>query len=48
MLNTLERFPQLGGINDFLALPPNERALYRQYSLYQIKEEAKAPVLKMK
>lgn len=46
MLAVCERFPQIGGIRDFLALPPGERALYRQYTLDALEREAKAPVLR--
>jgi len=46
MLKVCERFPQIGGIRDYLALPPGERALYRQYTLDALAAEAKIPVLK--
>jgi len=47
MLEVCERFPQLGGIQDYLALPPGEQALYRQYTLDALEREAKIPVLKI-
>ena len=48
MLKVCERFPQIGGIQEYLALPAGERALYQQYTLDAIGEEArKAPVLKL-
>jgi len=48
MLKVCERFPQLGRITDYMALPPGERALYEHYTLEAIREEAKIPVLKVK
>ncbi len=47
MLKVCERFPQLGGIRDFLALPPGEKALYEQYTLAVLAEEAKTPFLRL-
>ena len=36
-----ERFPQIGGIQEYMALPPGERAIYNQYTLYAAQMEAK-------
>lgn len=47
MMRVCERFPQIGGIRDYLALSPGERALYRQYTLDALEIEAKIPVLKI-
>ena len=47
MLKVCERFPQIGGIQEYLALPAGERALYQQYTLDALETEAKAPVLKL-
>ena len=44
MLKVCERFPQIGGIQEYLALPAGERALY---PLDALETEAKAPVLKL-
>lgn len=47
MLNVCERFPQIGGIREYLELPPGEKALYQQYTLDALETEAKTPVLKI-
>ncbi len=47
MMKVCERFPQIGGIPDYLALPPGERALYEQYTLDAIEAEARVPVLRI-
>lgn len=47
MLKVCERFPQLGGIREYLNLPPGEQALYEQYTMAVIAEEAKQPVLRL-
>jgi len=47
MLKVCERFPQIGGIADYMALPPGEKALYEQYTLDAIHAESKVPVLKL-
>ena len=47
MLEVLERFPQLGTIHDYRALPPGERALYSQYTLLKIEELRKSPAIKL-
>lgn len=47
MMKVCERFPQVGRIPDYMALPPGERALYDQYTLDAIQAEAKVPVLKI-
>ncbi|MCI8843884.1 MAG: hypothetical protein HFF08_07230 [Oscillospiraceae bacterium] len=46
MLRALDRFPQIGGIPEYMALPLGERALYEQYTLDAIEEEAKTPVFR--
>ena len=33
MLEVCERFPKIGTIADYMALPSGERALYNQYTL---------------
>ncbi len=47
MLKVCERFPQIGGIRDFLALPPGEKALYEQYTLAVLADEAKKHLLRV-
>lgn len=47
MLKVCERFPQIGGIRDYMALPVGERTLYQQYTLDAIKTETRTPVLKI-
>ena len=47
MLKVCERFPQIGTITDYMALPPGERALYDWYTLEAIRAEAGAPVLRI-
>lgn len=47
MMKVCERFPQIGGIRDYLSLPLGERFLYEQYTLAAIAEEAKQPTLKI-
>lgn len=47
MMKICERFPQIGGIRDFMALPLWERSLYEQYTMTAIEEEAKRPTLKI-
>ncbi len=47
MLQVIERFPQIGGIAGYMALPPGEKALYEQYTLDAVHAEAQAPVLKI-
>lgn len=46
MLRTMERFPQIGGIAEYLNLPLGEKALYEQYTLDAIEAEAKIPVFR--
>ena len=36
-----ERFPQIGTIRDYLELPAGERALYNQYTIYAVQQEAR-------
>lgn len=40
-------FPQLGGIREFLGLPPGERALYEQFTLAELEDEARRPALRL-
>lgn len=47
MMKVIERFPQIGGIREYLAMPPGEQALYRQYTLDGLEAEARQPVLKI-
>lgn len=47
MLKVCERFPKIGTITDYMALPPGERALYDWYTLEAIRAEAGAPVLRI-
>ncbi len=47
MLKVCERFPQLGRIVDYMALPQGERAIYEQYTIDAIEKEARIPVLKV-
>ena len=47
MFRVLERFPQIGGIAAYMALPLGEKALYEQYTLDAIRAEAQTPVLKI-
>lgn len=47
MLRVIERFPQIGGISEYMALPLGEKALYDQYTLDALQTEAKTPVLKI-
>ena len=47
MLKVCERFPQLGGIREFMELPRAEQALYEQYAIYAIEEESKMPTFKI-
>ena len=46
MMKTLALCPQLGGIADYMALPQGERAIYQEYTLDAIEQEAKQPVLR--
>jgi hypothetical protein len=48
MLEVCERFPKIGTIADYQALPPGERALYNQYTLLKIEIETKSTALKFK
>jgi len=41
MLQVLERFPQIGLIDDYMDLPSGERALYEQHVLLMQEEESK-------
>jgi len=47
MMKVCERFPQLGRIVDYMALPQGERAIYEQYTLDAIEAEARTPVLRI-
>lgn len=46
MMKVCERFPQLGSIADYMALPQGERAIYEQYTLDAIEAEMRTPVLR--
>ena len=53
MLEVLDRFPALGmrdltisPIENYQALPPGEKAIYNQYILLKLENEAKSPALK--
>ncbi|MCL2487424.1 MAG: hypothetical protein FWE80_01935 [Oscillospiraceae bacterium] len=41
MLEVCARFPYIGGITGYQALPAGERALYDQFVLVKIEEDAK-------
>lgn len=41
MMMVCERFPKIGTIRDYMDLPPGEKALYDQYTLYAVQQEAK-------
>ena len=43
MLEVCQRFPAIGTIQTYQALPPGERALYDQYVLLKLEAEAKTP-----
>ena len=43
MLEVCERFPAIGTIANFRALPPGEKALYCQYALLKLEEAARRP-----
>ena len=50
MLEVLERFPTIGAIDprltpiqNYLALPPGEKALYNQYALIKLEAEMRRP-----
>lgn len=47
MLEVCERFPAIGTIQNYLALPPGERVLYNQYVLLKITQEAQTPTIKI-
>ena len=47
MMKILERFPQIGGIRDYMGLPLGEQFLYQQYTLDAIETETRTPVLKI-
>ena len=47
MLRVIERFPQIGGIAGYMALPLGEKALYEQYTLDAIQAQALTPVEKI-
>ncbi|MCM1233395.1 MAG: hypothetical protein NC489_25035 [Ruminococcus flavefaciens] len=47
MMKILERFPQIGGIRDYMGLPLGEQFLYQQYTLAAIEAEARQPVLRI-
>ena len=43
MLKVCERFPKIGTIADYKALPAGERVLYDQFTLAEMEREAKTP-----
>jgi hypothetical protein len=43
MLEVCERFPKIGTIANYQALPPGEKAIYNQYTLLKLEEESKRP-----
>lgn len=43
MLEVMDRFPAIGTIHDYQALPIGERALYNQYVLLKLEEAAGTP-----
>ena len=43
MLEVCERFPAIGTIENYQALSSGHRALYNQYILLKLEEEAKRP-----
>lgn len=47
MMKVLERFPQIGGIQDYTELPKGERFIYEQYTMDALQAEARQPVLKI-
>lgn len=47
MLEVCERFPAIGTIQNYLALPPGDRMLYDQFVLLKLKQEAQAPAIKI-
>ena len=47
MMKVCEKFPQIGTLDDYIALPPGEKAIYNQYVIYEMEQEAKTPVLKI-
>ena len=40
MMLVCERFPQIGTIRNYMALPPGDKALYNQYTIYALRQEA--------
>jgi hypothetical protein len=46
MLEVCQRFPKIGTIEDYQALPPGERALYNQHTLKKLEAEAKTTAIK--
>jgi len=47
MLEVCERFPAIGTIQNYQALPPGERALYNQYALLKLEEVVKNPKIRL-
>jgi hypothetical protein len=41
MLEVIERFPAIGTIESYRALPPGQKVLYNQYTLLKLEEENK-------
>ncbi len=44
MLEVIARFPAIGTIQAYRALPRGERALYNEFTKLKLKEEAKAVI----
>jgi hypothetical protein len=47
MLEVCERFPAIGTIAGYQALPRGERILYDQYTMIKLENEARTPALKI-
>jgi hypothetical protein len=47
MLEVCERFPRIGTIANYQALPPGERALYNHHTLLKIEQEARSPAIRI-
>ncbi|MFP3153137.1 hypothetical protein LQZ18_01640 [Lachnospiraceae bacterium ZAX-1] len=47
MLEVCERFPKIGDIPTYQALPIGERILYDRYALMKIEAETRTPAIKL-
>ncbi len=47
MMKVCEKFPQIGTIRDYMALPLGERVIYDQFTIDAIQAEAKTPIIKL-